>query len=94
MEVNISENSDIVHCVLGNGVDLYVNEGQWLSKCQDSLAERKNERQKKKERKKEEGEKLIFDHVWFSGKTAVLEGAAMYSDSILHVDNDNDADKT
>ena len=25
----------------------------------------------------EEGEKLIFDRIWFSRKTAILEGAAM-----------------
>ena len=30
-----------MHCVLGNGADLYVNEGQWLSECRVSLAERK-----------------------------------------------------
>lgn len=42
-------NGDIMHCVL---VDSYVNEGQWLSECRDSLAERKEE------------EKSIFEHVW------------------------------
>ena len=57
---------DVVHCALGNGTDLYVNEGQWLSECQVSLAERKKERR-------------IFNHVWSSRKTAVLEGTAMYS---------------
>ena len=40
-----------------------------------------------KEREKEEGEKSIFDRVWFNMKTAVLEGAAMYAGSISHVDN-------
>ena len=30
----------------------------------------------------------------FSMKTAVLEGAAMCTGSILHVDNDSDAEKT
>ena len=34
---------DIVHCALVNGVDSYVNEGQWLSECQVSLAEREKE---------------------------------------------------
>ena len=51
-------------------MDSYVNEGQWLSECRVSLAERKK------------GEKSIFDRVWFSKKTAVLEGTAMYSDII------------
>ena len=58
-----------------------VNEGQKLSECRVSLAERK----------KEEGEKSIFDRVWFSMKTAVLEGDAMYTGSISHVDNDGAA---
>ena len=61
-----------MHCALGNGADLYVNEGQWLSECQVSLAERKKERR-------------IFNHVWSSRKTAVLEG------SISHADNDSEA---
>ena len=68
----------------GNGVDSYVSEGQWLSKCRVSLAERKKERKK-------EGEKSMFDSVWFSRKTAVLKGAAIYSGIILHVDNDSEA---
>ena len=41
------------------------------------------------ERKK--GEKSIFDHVWFSMRTAVLEGASMCTGSIAHVDNDSEA---
>ena len=72
-------NGDIVHCALGNGVDSYVNEGQWLSECRVILAERKKE------------EKSIFDRVWFSRRMDVLEGAAMYSGIILHVDNDSEA---
>ena len=56
----------------------------WASVELASLKERKKERKK-------EGEKSIFDRVWFSRKTAVLEGAAMYSGSILHVDNDSEA---
>ena len=48
-----------------------------LSECQVVLAERR--------------EKSIFDRVWYSRKTAILEGAAMYSGSILHVDNDSEA---
>ena len=43
------------------------------------------------ERKKKKGEKSIFDCVWFSRKTAILEGAAMHSGSISHVDNDSEA---
>ena len=43
----------------------------------------------KEERRK--GEKSILDHVWFSRKTTVLEGDAMYTGSILHVDNDGAA---
>ena len=58
----------------------YVNDGQWLSECRVSLTERKKK-----------GEKSIFDRVWFSRKTAILEGAAMYSGIILHVDNDSKA---
>ena len=46
-----------------------VDEGQKLSDCWFSLADG---------RKKKEREKLIFDHVWFSRKTAILEGDAMY----------------
>ena len=42
------------------------DEGQKLSKCSVSLAE-------------EEGEKSIFDLVWFSMKTAILEGADIYT---------------
>ena len=36
----------------------------------------------------EEEQKSIFDRVWFGEKTAVLEGAATYSNSIPHVEND------
>ena len=43
---------------------------------------------KKKKKKKKEGEKSIFDCVWFSRKTAVLESRSMFSGSISHVDND------
>ena len=32
--------------------------------------------------------KVDFYRVWCSIKTAVLEGAALYTDSISHVDND------
>ena len=32
--------------------------------------------------KEEEGEKLIFDRILFSMKTAILEGAAVYTGSI------------
>ena len=49
-----------MHCALENGADLCVNEDQYVSEYRVSLAERK------KERKKEEGEKSIFDSVWFS----------------------------
>ena len=65
-----------------NRADLCVNEGQKLSECRVSLAERKKE---------EEGEMSIFDCVWFSMKTDVLEGAAMYTGSISHMDNCNQA---
>ena len=56
--------------------------------CQKAYKQgyRKNERK----RRKKEGEN-IFDRVW---QTAVLEGAAMYSGSILHVGNDNEAQNT
>ena len=37
-----------------------------------------------------ERKKSIFDRVWFSMKTVVLEGAAMYTGSISHVDNNSD----
>ena len=49
------------------------------------------ERRKKEE---EEGEKSIFDSVQFGVKTAVLEGTAMFSSSISHVENDSEAQKT
>ena len=49
-----------MHCVLEYGADLCVNEDQYVSEYLVSLAERK------KKRKKEEGEKSIFDSVWFS----------------------------
>ena len=56
------------------GADLCVNKGQsWFS-----IAERKKERRSL-------GEQLISDCVWFSWKTDILEGAAMYTGSILHV---------
>ena len=42
-----------------------------------------------KERKKE-GEKSIFDCVWFSRKTAVLESRTMNSGSISHAGNDGE----
>ena len=57
LKTNISRN-----CVLENGADLYVNEGKKLSECRVGLAEG---------RKKKEGEKSIFDHIWFSRKTTV-----------------------
>ena len=44
------------HCALENEADLCVNEDQQFSEYRVSLAERK----------KEEGEKSIFDSVWFS----------------------------
>ena len=51
---------DVVHCTLGNGADLCVNEGQLLSERRVSLAE-------------EEERRKIFDRVWSSRKTAVLD---------------------
>ena len=48
-------------------------------------------KERKKERKKEEGEKSIFDGVWFSMQTAALEGAAMCTGSISLVGYDNDS---
>ena len=65
-------------CALENGADLCVNEGQALSEYRVSLAE-------------EEGEKSIFDRVWFSRKTTVLDSVAKYSSSISHIDNDGEA---
>ena len=67
-------------CVLQNGVDLCANEGQALSEYRVSLAEGE-----------EEGEKSIFDHIWFSRKITVLDHVAKYSSSISHVDNDGAA---
>ena len=43
---------------------------------------------KEERRKKKEEQKSIFDRVWFGEKTAVLEGAATYSSSISHIEND------
>ena len=40
-----------------------------------------------KERKKE-GEKSIFDCIWFSRKTVILESRSIFSGSISHVDYD------
>ena len=40
--------------------------------------------------KEEEGEKSIFDSVWFSMYTAVLAAAAMYTGSISLVGYDGD----
>ena len=51
-----------------------VNEGQKLSECRVSLVE----------------ESSIFDGGWFSMKSAVLEGAAIYTARIIHVDNDSE----
>ena len=48
-----------MHCALENGADLSVNEDQYVGEYRVSLAERKKERKK-------EGEKSIFDSVWFS----------------------------
>ena len=59
--------------------DLCVNDLK-LSECRVSLTE-----------EEEEGEKSIFDRVCFSMKTALLEGAVMYTGSISHVDNDIEA---
>ena len=42
-------------------------------------------------KEEEEGEKSIFDSVWFGMKTAVLEGDAKYFGSISHVKNDSEA---
>ena len=47
-----------------------------------------------RKKEEEEGEKTIFDHVWFSRKTAVLDSRIMSSGSISHVDNDGEAKKT
>ena len=49
-------------CALENGADLCVNEGQALSIELASLKE-----------EEEEGAKSIFDRVWFSRKTTVLD---------------------
>ena len=57
-----------------------VNEGQKLSEYRVSLAEGRTK-----------GEKSIFDCVWFSRKTTILESMSMFSGSISHVDNDGDA---
>ena len=67
-------------CALENGADLCVNEGQALSEYRVSLAEEEEE----------EGEKSIFDRVWFSRKTTVLDSVAKYSSSISHVNNDSE----
>ena len=42
-------------------------------------------------KEEEEGEKSIFDRVWFSRKTTVLDSVAKYSSIISHVDNDGEA---
>ena len=70
------------NCALENGAVLCVNEGQMLSECRVSLL-----------KKKKEEERSIFDRVWFSMKTAILESAAiyMYTGSISNVDNDSKA---
>ena len=69
-------------CALENEEDLCVNKGQELSEYRVSPNE--------KERKKE-GEKSIFDSVWFSMWTAPYEGAAMCSGSISLVCYNNDS---
>ena len=83
-EVDTFENYKISwNCVLENGADLCVNEGHKLSEYRVSLADGR--------KKNEEGEKSIFDRVWFSRKTAILENDAVYTGSISHVDNDGAA---
>ena len=62
--------------MLENVADLCVNEGQKLSKYQVHPTE---------------GEKSILDHVWLSTKTAILEGAAVSTGSISHIDNNSEA---
>ena len=64
---------------LENGVDLCVNEGQKLSKYRVNLAKGKKE------------EKSIFDRIWFSSKTAVLECTSMFSGIISHVSDNGEA---
>ena len=71
------------HTLSPNGADLCVNEGQKLSEYRVSLAEEER-------KKEEEGEKSIFDCVWFSRKTAVLDSRTMSSGSISRVDNDGE----
>ena len=53
-----------------------MNEGQKLSEYRVSLAE---------EERKKEGEKSIFDCVWFSRKTAVLESFLV----VFHIEDLN-----
>ena len=65
------------NCALQNGADLYVNEGLKLSECLVNLTE--------------EGGESRFLTVWFSMKTAVLEGDIMYTGSISHIDNESEA---
>ena len=40
---------------------------------------------------KEERRKVDFDHIWFSRKTAILEGDTICTGSVLHIDKDGTA---
>ena len=65
LQVDILKTMISWNCALENGVDLYVIEGQKLSKYRVSFTKRK--------------EKIDFDRIWFSRKMATWEGASSSS---------------
>ena len=59
-----------------------MRKGQKLSEYRVSLAEGRKEKSQ------------LFDRVWFSRKTAVLDSRTMTAGSISRIDNDGEAQKT